>query len=243
MYYIDSGNPTSPMRVFNPNLYHVTDPEMLLKLAITPNELVWHWARDTAHMFKSWFDINDSWKSTLSNVHNQIRIAEYQSCGRFNTPDMLTIGQGAQAPGEYRSMMFLWAVLGAPLILGNDIRHMDQFVVDLVTSPEVIAVNRDSDCTQGSLARALDATETWVRPLHGGDFAVVLLNKGTTPTNATLIFDRGFGENDFFPAYFTVAEIRDVHARCDLGVFNTTFSIVIPGHDAVLLRVHPTQDL
>ena len=32
------------------------------------------------HMFKSWFDIEDAWGSTLSNAHNQVRVAEYQRC-------------------------------------------------------------------------------------------------------------------------------------------------------------------
>jgi alpha-galactosidase len=43
-----------------------------------------------------------------------------QKCGAFNTPDMLTIGQGGQTQSEYRAQMFLWSVLGAPLIMGYD---------------------------------------------------------------------------------------------------------------------------
>ena len=58
------------------------------------------------------------------NVQNQIRLAEYQTCGQFLTPDMLTVGMGGQTAGEYRAQFYLWAVLGAPLILSNDIRTM-----------------------------------------------------------------------------------------------------------------------
>ena len=29
--------------------------------------------------------------SMLSNLHNQVRIAEYQSCDSFHMPDMLTV--------------------------------------------------------------------------------------------------------------------------------------------------------
>lgn len=42
---------------------------------------------------------------------------------------------------------------------------------------EVLAIQADPDCVQGSLVAAPDATETWIRPLHDGSFAVVLLNK------------------------------------------------------------------
>jgi len=34
------------------------------------------------------------------------------------------------------------------LVMGNDIRHMDNFTIDLVTSKEVLAVNQDPQCIQ-----------------------------------------------------------------------------------------------
>ncbi len=68
--------------------------------------MVWVWARGVAHMYKSWFDINDTWQSTLTNAQNQIRIAEYQTCGQRNTPDMLTIGQDMQSMGEVTTLLF-----------------------------------------------------------------------------------------------------------------------------------------
>lgn len=46
------------------------------------------------HMIKSIFDIKDTWRNTLMNAQNQIRLAEYQTCGQFLTPDMLTVGMG-----------------------------------------------------------------------------------------------------------------------------------------------------
>jgi alpha-galactosidase len=133
VYYVDSGNPTSPQRVFNPHNRNVHNEECLVKVALRPRELVWRWAADTAHAFKSWFDIDDTYRSTLTNAHNQIRVAEYQSCGTFNTPDMLTIGQGGQSFAEYRTQFYLWAVLGAPLILGADLRNLTARELDLVT--------------------------------------------------------------------------------------------------------------
>lgn len=44
--------------------------------------------------------------------------------------------------------MFLYAVLGAPLVLGNDIRAMDNFTFSLVTAPEVLAIDQDAACLQ-----------------------------------------------------------------------------------------------
>lgn len=74
VYYLDSGNPTSPQRVYNPYNRGVHDDEALLKVAVRPSELVWNWATRLPHgphLFKSWFDRSDTWPSFLTNVHNQ----------------------------------------------------------------------------------------------------------------------------------------------------------------------------
>ena len=52
VYYIDAGNPTALQRVFNPHQHHVVDPSALDKLAVKPSELVWWYARDSAHMVR-----------------------------------------------------------------------------------------------------------------------------------------------------------------------------------------------
>lgn len=51
---------------------------------------------------------------------------------------------------------------------------------------EILSINQDSDCTQGSLADASGATETWIKPISSGDFCVVVLNKDTVPRNITV---------------------------------------------------------
>lgn len=244
IYYLDNGNPTSPHRVFNPHLRWVVDQEYIKKEAVKPSELVWVWATQWSdgkgpHFFKSWYDISDSWESTLDNAHNQIRIAEYQKCGQLNTPDMLTVGMGQQTMGQYRAQFFLWSVLGAPLIMGNDIRTMDAETLALVTSPEVLAVDADPDCVQGSLARAMAATEIWIRPLSDDSFAVVLLNKGSLPANITLNL-----EEDFDPAAIEHVHVRDLFLRKDLGAFHGRFTAQVAGLDAVILKITPyTPDL
>ena len=70
-----------------------------------------------------------------------VTMAQHLLCvdaGRyFNMPDMLSVGQGRQTQAQYRAQMLLWSVMGAPLILGADIRKMDAFTKSLVTAPEV----------------------------------------------------------------------------------------------------------
>lgn len=78
-------------------------------------------------------------------------------------------------------------------MLTHDLRRMDDFTSHLVTAPEVLAIQQDPDCVQGSLARSLGSGEVWIKPLSDGSFGVVLFNKGTTvhpydrPVSATNI--------------------------------------------------------
>jgi hypothetical protein len=245
LYYIDHGNPTSPQKIYNPFL-HGVNPELPGRvpghppvvpgtpawddacgwnsLALKPSELGWTWGADVCHMMKSWYDRDDTWESFLSNMHNQIRIAEFQHCGFFHSPDMLTIGMGGQTRSQYRAQMLMYAVLGAPIIIAADIRSMESWAIELYTAPEVLAVDQDEQCIQGSLSRAIGASEVWVRPLSDGSFAAVLLNKGESPANISLIVAASGDNNDFFPALFTHYTVRTLPVNAQ-GSHYTTLEI------------------
>mmetsp|Transcript_72642 Transcript_72642/g.188575 ORF Transcript_72642/g.188575 Transcript_72642/m.188575 type:complete len:449 (-) Transcript_72642:37-1383(-) len=248
IYYLDHGNPINPQLMYNPHNRYVEDTECLVKLATKPEELVWLWTKAPwgPHVFKSWFDRHDSWMSMLSNVHNQIRVAEWHSCGHFHTPDMPTCGQGNLSISECRAEFALYTILGAPLILGCDIRNQPPAVMDIFTNREMLEVLRDPDCVQGSLADNIQgAAEVWTRPLSDGTFAAVLLNKGTSAQNVSLHFGHNSWNylNSFYPAEFNVAEIRNIFSMRSEGTFTYHFTALVPPHDALLLRLTPTSEM
>jgi len=158
---------------------------------------------------------------------------------------MVTIGQGRMTPGQDRAQMFVYAVLGAPIILGNDIRKMNQATQALVTASEVLRVDQDTDCVQGSLLHALGDTEVWGKPLNDSTFAVALLNKGSTSETVTVFFndDGNCGGScnggDFYPAYFSSASVRDLWLKTDLGTHRNSFSATIPPMDAGIYKITP----
>ena len=96
---------------------------------------------------------------------------------------------------------------------------------------------------QGSLVRALGATETWIKPLSDGAFGVVLLNKGATPAECEVFLDDDGhawgGGKDFFPATFGAMHVRDAFARKDLGVFKSAFKTMVGAHDSAILKMTP----
>jgi len=226
------------LRLFNPYLHSVITKD-IVKIAEIPSELAWQWAPLRANMWKSWFDMKDTWISTMDNLHHQVGLEMYQTCNHYNTPDMLTVGQGAMTQGEYRAQFFLWSVLGAPLILGNDIRSIDDWTLSLLSSPEIIEVDQDSQCVQGSQVRVTNGFEIWMKPLSDGTFAAVMLNTLTVTQPVTILMADHLNGGDFWPAQLTKAKFRDIYAGKDLGVFQDSFTATIPPHDAMIVRVTP----
>ena len=53
---------------------------------------------------------------------------------------------------------------------------MSNATLSLLTSAEVIAVDQDASCVQGSLAHFAMGTEVWIKPLSGGDASIHVIN-------------------------------------------------------------------
>src|SRR5258705_10039974 len=77
--------------------------------------------------------------------------------------------------------MTLWSVAAAPLVIGSDVRKLSQTSVDILTDPDVLAINQDRAGVQAVRVGPAGTTETWVKRLADGSRAVVLLNRGDTP--------------------------------------------------------------
>ena len=58
--------------------------------------------------------------------------------------DMLEVGNfyGPHNERESRTQMSLWSLMKAPLLIGTDVTILEQVFVDILSNPEVIAVNQ-----------------------------------------------------------------------------------------------------
>jgi alpha-galactosidase len=111
--------------------------------------------------------------------------------GHWNDPDYLGPQLGMTAT-QAQSQFSMWAMLGAPLMLGSDPRTLSASTISMLTNPRVIAVDRDSLGAQGTLlSQTSTGQQVWVKPLASGSRAVALLNTGTSAaqisTTATAI--------------------------------------------------------
>ncbi|MBQ9952282.1 MAG: glycoside hydrolase family 27 protein [Clostridia bacterium] len=114
------------------------------------------WIREAApDMWRSSADINDSWQSIRETAEGQLMAQEYNVKGSFNDMDMLVVGMNGKGnvgfkgctTEEYKTHFSLWALLNSPLMIGCDIREMDDAAKAILMNRDVIAVNQDPKCS------------------------------------------------------------------------------------------------
>ena len=115
------------------------------------------WIKETgADMWRSTGDINDSWQSIKDLSQSQLKVQEYNAKGCFNDMDMLVVGMNGKGnvgfkgctTEEYRTHFSLWALLNSPLMIGCDIRTMDDATKEILLNKEIIAINQDPKVAQ-----------------------------------------------------------------------------------------------
>jgi alpha-galactosidase len=142
---------------------------------------------------------------------------------------MLEVGNGNLNADGNRLHFGMWCLLAAPLITGNDLAHTSQETLDILTNPEVIAVDQDAAGSQGRSVWQEGPLSVWAKRLADGSWAVGLVNFGESPNTITARF-RDIGAPDSL-------EIRDLWAHKDLGRYQESFTTEVPTRGMVLIRV------
>jgi alpha-galactosidase len=185
-----------------------------------------------AHIWRIGFDIDASWGAVIRLLDENANLYTYAGPGHFNDPDMLEVGKLANL-NEDRAHFALWAIMAAPLIAGNDLRSMSAATREILTNPEIIAVNQDPLGVQGRLVASPGANlQVWSKTLSGSNVrAVALFNRGTTAASITVQWS-ALG----LPA--RAAAVRELWSHADLGTFETAYTASnVPPHGAAVLRV------
>jgi alpha-galactosidase len=161
-------------------------------------------------------------------------IGRFAGPGHWNDPDMLEVGNAGLTFAESRAHFSLWCLLAAPLMAGNDVRHMTPEILAVMTDREAIAIDQDPAGKEGWRFRAEPGREIWVRELANGDWAVALLNTGNQPADLSL---------DFGPMWFLggKSRVRDIWDKKDAGTTAQPFTKRLAAHDVALLRLQPIK--
>ncbi|GAA0553026.1 hypothetical protein FHS83_001562 [Rhizomicrobium palustre] len=139
------------------------------------------WGKNVGNISRTSDDLGPNWSRMLHNFDSSARRPLYGHPGGWNDPDMLYVGYGdfdAQHLTEAKSHFAMWAIINAPLILGNDIRAMQGPLLDIVGNSDVIALNQDKAGNQATIAFDAEDVQIFVKTLANGKKAVAVFNRG-----------------------------------------------------------------
>ncbi|WP_164978569.1 NPCBM/NEW2 domain-containing protein [Pseudoxanthomonas composti] len=193
------------------------------------------WGGRHGHLWRTSPDIEPTWDSMLVNLDSTVGRELYAGPGRWNDPDMLAVGLGEFDDRHLvnaRSHFSLWAVLGAPLLMGFDLTQAPASLIELLSNPEVIAINQDPAGNQASVVVNQGDLQVLVKPLAAsGERAVVLFNRGDTATSAQVT-----------PAQLKLADgapyqARDVWKHQALATQRGALQVRLAPHEAAMFKV------
>ncbi|MEO6983484.1 MAG: glycoside hydrolase family 27 protein [Edaphobacter sp.] len=191
---------------------------------------VWEYsAAQGANLWRTTGDIRDDYSRMLAIGFGQEGLEKFAGPGHWNDPDMLEVGNGGMKDNEYRMHMSLWCMLAAPLIAGNDLTSMTPQTLAILSNPEVIAVDQDPAGIQGHRVMEQGPIVVMMKPLQDGSKAVAFFNREQGVVTVGVKFsDIGLPED---------VSVRNLWERKDLGKFHSSFSVDVPEHGVVLVRI------
>ena len=134
------------------------DHQIFYSLCQWGEEEVATWASEVGNSWRTTGDISDNWNSMISIIDENDQWYQYAGPGGWNDPDMLEVGNGGMTLTEYKTHFALWAISKAPLLIGCDITKMTNDIKNILTNPEVIAINQDPLGQQGHKIKRSEVT-------------------------------------------------------------------------------------
>jgi len=202
---------------------------------------VWEWGEEVGgNLWRTTGDITDTWASMSGIGFNQTVQGQYAGPGHWNDPDMLTVGWVGWGPNlhptrlstsEQYTHISLWALLAAPLLLGNDLSRLDDFTLNLLTNDEVLAINQDPLGKQAMKVKEDEMTQIWVKELEDGSKAIGVFNLDNTVQEIVV----NWSDLKLTPNQ----QVRDVWRQKDMGIYSNSYTVRVLSHDVALFVARP----
>lgn len=200
---------------------------------------VWTWGKSIGgNLWRTTFDITDSWGSLKSIAFQQYKFAKFTSPGGWNDPDMLLMGwfhagrelhpSNLTLPEQY-TQFTLWALLSAPLVLSCDFSYLDQQTLSIISNDEVIAVDQDPLGKGATQVSEKDGFQIYTKDLYDGNKVISIFNMNDN--------DAFFNLNLKDLNFESVLKIRDLWKQRDIQSENNIVKIFLPAHGPSLLKI------
>ena len=190
--------------------------------------------RKHAQMWRISDDFWDEWPQLFAQFTRLENWSPFAGPGSWPDADMLPLGRialGERAsrftPDEQQTLMTLWSIARSPLIMGGDLRGVDQATMALLTNREVLAVNQHSTGNRPHFLA--DNTRVWSAWAEGSeDRYLALFNTGDAPLEVSVPL-RELG--------LSRAAVRDLWKGADLGISEGRVSANLRPHASALYRL------
>lgn len=196
---------------------------------------------ENANMWRISGDFWDRWDKLLSMFSLCEKWYPYVKDGSFPDCDILPLGKlcidgsymgdmgrdSGFTKEEQKTMMTLWAVFRSPLFFGGELRLTDNYTLSLVTNPEVINVNQNSEkplfvYNKGGIA-------VWQTKIENCT-AVAVFNLSDEEKHYKLSFSDLGIEN--------VRAVRDLWARKDIPKFENDVAVSLKPHSSEFFEIY-----
>lgn len=138
----------------------------------------YRWGAKAGNLWRTTPDIRPIWIWIKIIYEHNVKLYKYASVGHYNDPDMLEVGNGKLTYNQNVSHFSLWCMMNSPLILGNDLRIMNEQVKNIITNKNLIAINQDALGKQAKRVRKA-TIDVLAKPLADGSTAICFFNKSS----------------------------------------------------------------
>jgi hypothetical protein len=180
-------------------------------------------------------DRKASFTKMLANFDQGIH-PEAEHTGYYNDPDMMVLGMPGFSDEQNRVHMALWAISGAPLLVGADLTKLSPATLATLTNRSVLAIDQDASGLQGiKVAEPVQGLQVWSKALAGrGKRAVVLLNR-TASAQPLSVHWSELGLSD------AEVHVTDVWTGQQLQASGDGYTATVPPGDAAMILVDGTE--
>lgn len=182
------------------------------------------WVHDVATSWRISEDIYLGWNSIKSIVGQNLYLSAYATEGKYNDMDMLEVGRGLTLE-EDKTHFGMWCIMSSPLLIGADMTTIKPEALELMTNPELIALNQDALGLQAYVVDKVSGAYLLVKDVetkYGNKRAIAVYN----PTDAEVVRTVDFLSLELGGKVM----VRDLFERKEMGTFASAMNVTIPAH-------------
>jgi len=223
-------------------------PPIFLSMCQWGREQGWFWARKYGQSWRTTDDIGATWSSIASLINQNSFYTWATDFYGHNDMDMLEVGNGDLTYEETKTHFTAWALMKSPLFIGLHLEAASKESLEILTNPEVIAINQDPvvgtsispfrwGINPNYVSNKTHPAQYWSGESQNGT-VFMLINTLDEP--ATMFFN--LTESPWIRAGRQY-HVRDLWAHTDNGTAVRNFTAYdVPAHGVVALLLQDAGD-